>query len=85
MADGSAPIPWDGLTKLRLDAGLSITELAAQSRVSRPYLSQLESGTRRGRPAYVKRVADVLSRRLGRQITVTDLEATRPAVTREVA
>jgi predicted transcriptional regulator len=56
-------IPVDGpkLRKRRMDAGLEIDDLATAARISRSYLSHLETGSRtRMRPARHKRLFDAL-------------------------
>jgi len=85
MADKPEPVPWTALTELRHDAGLNLTQLAVESGMSVPYLCQIEGGHRNGTPGKLKPIADALSRRLGRSITVTDLERTRPKIVRSVA
>jgi transcriptional regulator with XRE-family HTH domain len=50
----------DALTKLREETGYSITALAEAANISRPYLSQLESGTRKPAPKTLKKLAEAL-------------------------
>lgn len=45
---------------LRENAGLTQTELARRSRVSKPYLCQIELGNRNPNPPVVARIANAL-------------------------
>lgn len=72
MADTPTLTTWRKLQALRTEQGHTLTTLAAAAGISLPYLSQLESGKRRGRPPVHKRLADVLG------VTVRDLTADLP-------
>lgn len=60
MADTPTPTTWRNLQRLRTDQGHTLTTLARAAGISLPYLSQLESGQRRGRPPVHKKLADAL-------------------------
>ena len=48
------------LKNLRLSAGLSQTDLAALSEITRQYYSHIETGKRRPSPIVAKRIAKIL-------------------------
>lgn len=63
MHQPQTTLPVDGpeLRKRRMAAGLEIDDLAGAARISRSYLSHLETGSRtRMRPARYKRLFDAL-------------------------
>jgi transcriptional regulator with XRE-family HTH domain len=60
MADTTTSTRWAEMRRLRLDRGLTLSALAEAADLSLPYVSQLESGTRKGSPTTVKRLADAL-------------------------
>jgi transcriptional regulator with XRE-family HTH domain len=68
MAHTQTPELWVTLQRHRLDRGLTRTDLARLAGLSVPYVSQLESGTRNGRPGAIKALADALG------VTVADLD-----------
>lgn len=72
MADAPTPTTWRKLQALRTEQGHTLTTLADAAGISLPYLSQLESGKRRGRPPIHKRLADALG------VTVRELTADLP-------
>jgi transcriptional regulator with XRE-family HTH domain len=72
MADTPTPSTWRRLQELRTNQGHTLTTLARAAEISLPYLSQLESGQRRGRPPIHKRLADALG------VEVRDLTADIP-------
>lgn len=73
MADTPTPTTWRKLQQLRVDQGHTLTTLARAAGLSVPFVSQLESGQRRGRPPTYK----ALARALG--VTVRELTADLPA------
>ena len=55
------------LTRLRVEAGLSQSALAARSGIGRTAITRIESGTRQGPPETIRAIADALG------CTVSDL------------
>lgn len=59
---------------LRLEAGMTIFELASASRVSTATISRVEAGPHALHPLVAQRLLRTLSERIGRQITIEDIE-----------
>lgn len=68
------PEPWTALRNLRLDANLTLTDLAERTGLSLPYVCQLEKGTRGPSVGTLNALAEVFG------VKPSELDATTPAV-----
>ena len=73
MAKTSGVSALPTVRELRERTGMLATELAKEANVSIVTLYRIENGVQVGRP-YLYRVLNVLSRKLGREITPEDIE-----------
>lgn len=74
------PAPWVELRDTRIEAGLTITELAAAAGLSVPFVWQLEAGHRGARVTTLRELAAALNPHLAesQQLTPLDLDRSQP-------